>query len=189
MKKKRISWILSLFVFLVIFGFTINAGAARAWIENYTEEVKIQKVIRDYFDKRYLSRHANQVEDFRPLLDDSPQTCPRGITARITTPFGQPSPKVPKSLNVGRTHMPESMIVGSYALLVVAVRSHLDAERLPLDHRPHRDLRRTCLVVGCFPLQDSECTGAVRLGHASQEPTTNGLTTHGHARCTGDRAS
>ena len=33
----------------------------------------IQKVIRDYFDKRYQSRHANQVEDFRPLLDNSPQ--------------------------------------------------------------------------------------------------------------------
>lgn len=74
MKKKRISWKLSLFVILVILScLTKNADVARAFIENFAEEAKIQKVIRDYFDKRYQSRHANQVEDFRPLLDNSPQ--------------------------------------------------------------------------------------------------------------------
>jgi hypothetical protein len=35
--------------------------------------------------------------ELKKLLDDNPQTCPRGITARRTKPFGPSSPKVGKS--------------------------------------------------------------------------------------------
>jgi hypothetical protein len=40
------------------------------------------------------------------------------------------------------------MPFGSYALLVVEARHHADADKVPLDHRAHRRLRRLSLAAG-----------------------------------------
>jgi Putative amidase domain len=74
MKIPRLLIAFALIIVTVILSVvTVNASAAREKITNLAEEQKIREVIQNYFDKRYRSRQANQLESLRGLTDGSTQ--------------------------------------------------------------------------------------------------------------------
>ena len=72
--KQYIQISITVIVTTIVFGImAVNVSAKREIIENHFEEIEIREVIHNYFDKRYLSRANNRVEDFRDIMDNSPQ--------------------------------------------------------------------------------------------------------------------
>ena len=74
MKNSHLSLIFILIMVIATFGvLTVNASVEQERTVNLAEETKIREVVFNYFNRRYRSRETNRVEDFRELLDGSPQ--------------------------------------------------------------------------------------------------------------------